>query len=56
MTYEACPAVRLGIIGLQKDDLLGRLRKIWVEDFEPTSDKEVRELLAQAHDHAGAAT
>src|SRR6185312_9039128 len=29
MTYEACPAVRLGIIGLQKDDLLGRhLREI----------------------------
>jgi putative phosphoribosyl transferase len=28
----------------------------WYGDFEPTSDKEVRELLAQAHDHAGAAT
>jgi len=28
----------------------------WYGDFEPTSDDEVRELLAKSHDHAGAAS
>jgi len=26
----------------------------WYSDFEPTSDEEVRELLAKSHDHVGA--